>query len=63
MEKDGYSFEGTKFKPNFLGIADGKKSVLTFKEGTEIVAITITIPMIVLLQKTMFESLWENFTL
>jgi hypothetical protein len=60
---EGYTFEGVRFKPSFLGIADGKKSVLAFREGGEFVAVTITIPMIVLLQKIMFESLWEGFTI
>ena len=60
---DGYTFNGVRFKPSLLGIADGRKSVLAFREGEELVAVTITIPMIVLLQKIMFESLWESFTL
>ncbi|WP_048098091.1 hypothetical protein [Archaeoglobus sulfaticallidus] len=60
---DGYIFDGVRFKPSLLGISDGKKSVLAFREGEELVAVTIMIPMIVLLQKVMFESLWESFTL
>ncbi len=60
---DGYTFNGVRFKPCLLCIADGRKSVLVFREGDEVVAVTIVIPMIVLLQKLMFESLWESFTL
>ncbi len=60
---EGYTFGGVEFKPVFLGIADGKKSVLASKEGKELVAATITIPMIVLIQKALFESLWESYTL
>jgi sugar-specific transcriptional regulator TrmB len=60
---DGYTFDGVKLKPSFFGIADGKRSVLAFREGEEFVGVTITIPMIVLLQKIMFESLWESFTI
>jgi sugar-specific transcriptional regulator TrmB len=59
---EGYSFEGVKVKPVLLCIADGKKSVLAFKEGDELVAVTITIPLVVLLQKAMFEALWREFT-
>ena len=59
---DGYTLKGVEFKPVFLGIADGEKSIIAFKEGEELVAVSITIPMIVLLQKIMFESLWEEFT-
>jgi len=58
----GNSFGGMEVKPIFLGISDCKKSVLALKEGNEFVAVTITIPLVVLLQKAMFEALWNNFT-
>jgi len=57
---EGYSLEGVKVKPVLLCIADGKKSFLAFKEGDELVAVTI--PLVVLLQKAMFEALWNEFT-
>jgi len=58
---EGY-FEGVKVKPVLLCIADNKKSILAFKEGDELVAVTITIPLVVLLQKAMFEALWRQYS-
>jgi len=49
-----------KVKPVLLCIADDKKSILAFKE--RLVAVTITIPLVVLLQKAMFEALWRQYS-
>ena len=60
---DGYDFNGVRVKPCLVVIADSKKSILVFREGHELVAVTIAIPLIVLFQRIIFESLWNSFTL
>ncbi|ADC65923.1 transcriptional regulator, TrmB [Ferroglobus placidus DSM 10642] len=60
---EGYVINNVEYKPKLLVIADDEKSLLIFGEGGRLVAISISIPLIVLLQKAMFESLWDNFTI
>ncbi|RLI80632.1 hypothetical protein DRP05_00365 [Archaeoglobales archaeon] len=57
----GVDFEGVKLKPSVLAISD-REGVLVVKENGEYLAIVIKFPLIVLLQRGIFEALWNEFS-